>query len=123
MGGTEEMPDISSSPINSPPELEGPPGPVSGDQSFEVLVSGGVGGGLAPQGPQYPVNMVAEQVQSRMRSDEEIAKIVSMVVEGLLPQLQKPKSKEKKEVREERSKVVLDEKYFRRMDKYSGDVS
>eukprot|EP00973_Karenia_brevis_P017815 2448174-Karenia_brevis.AAC.1 len=69
------MPDISSSPISSPPDLEGPLAPVSGDQSFEVLVSGGVGGELARQGPQYPVNMVAEQVQSSMRSDEEIAKI------------------------------------------------
>eukprot|EP00973_Karenia_brevis_P025262 3484596-Karenia_brevis.AAC.1 len=63
--------------------------------------------------------MVAE----RNRSDEEIAKIVSMVVQGLLPQLQRPSSEERKESRDERPKVILDEKDFRRMDKYSGDVT
>eukprot|EP00973_Karenia_brevis_P080925 11226022-Karenia_brevis.AAC.1 len=34
---------------------------------------------------QYPVNMVAEPNNSR-RSDEDIARIVSLVVQGLLPQ-------------------------------------
>eukprot|EP00973_Karenia_brevis_P056696 7887667-Karenia_brevis.AAC.1 len=66
MEGTGEMPDISPSPINSP---RGPDGPVSADQSFLVLpgsgVSGevvsGVGDEVAPEGPQYPVNMVAER--------------------------------------------------------------
>eukprot|EP00973_Karenia_brevis_P089170 12365266-Karenia_brevis.AAC.1 len=63
--------------------------------------------------------MVAE----RQRSDEEIAKLVSMVVQGFLPQLQKPSIDEKKEVKEERSRVILDEKHVRRMDKYSGEVA
>eukprot|EP00973_Karenia_brevis_P015779 2160582-Karenia_brevis.AAC.1 len=63
--------------------------------------------------------MVAE----RSRSDEEIAKIVSMVVQGLIPQLKKPGSDDKGEEREFKPKVILEEKYFRRMEKFSGDMS
>eukprot|EP00973_Karenia_brevis_P055973 7785557-Karenia_brevis.AAC.1 len=75
MEGSGEMPEVPLSPINSP---RGPDGPVSADQSFLVLPGGESSGGgdvVAPQGPQYPVNMVAEPDPSRMRSDEEIAKI------------------------------------------------
>eukprot|EP00973_Karenia_brevis_P004469 612430-Karenia_brevis.AAC.1 len=63
--------------------------------------------------------MVAE----RSRSDEDIAKIVSMVVQGLLPQLQKTSPEDKREEKEFKTKVILDEKYFRRIEKYSGDMS
>eukprot|EP00973_Karenia_brevis_P028643 3949623-Karenia_brevis.AAC.1 len=54
--------------------------------------------------------MVAEPTSSRKRSDEELAKIANMVVQGLLPQLQKPNSDDRKEQKEERNRVVLDEK-------------
>eukprot|EP00973_Karenia_brevis_P026495 3656151-Karenia_brevis.AAC.1 len=67
--------------------------------------------------------MVAEAGSSRRRSDEELAKIVSMVVQSLLPQLQQPSNSNKKEQLEDRSSVVLDEKHFRRMNKFAGDVS
>eukprot|EP00973_Karenia_brevis_P075147 10439510-Karenia_brevis.AAC.1 len=66
MEGAEDMPHISPSPINSPAEAEDP---VSPDHSFLDLPVSGVGGDLvvgvsgegAPEGPQYPVNMVAER--------------------------------------------------------------
>eukprot|EP00973_Karenia_brevis_P012265 1664918-Karenia_brevis.AAC.1 len=63
--------------------------------------------------------MVAE----RSRSDEEIAKIASMVVQGLFPQLQKTGQDDKREEKEFKTKEILDEKYFRRMEKFSGDMS
>eukprot|EP00973_Karenia_brevis_P070641 9820904-Karenia_brevis.AAC.1 len=62
--------------------------------------------------------MVAE----RSRSDEDISKIVSMVVQALLPQLQKTGQDDKREEKEFKAKVALDEKYFRRMEKFSGDM-
>eukprot|EP00973_Karenia_brevis_P016387 2244818-Karenia_brevis.AAC.1 len=66
--------------------------------------------------------MVAEPDPSRVRSDEEIAKIVSMVVQGLLPQLQRPQyESSRRETGEDRRRVCLDEKHFRRMEKYGGD--
>eukprot|EP00973_Karenia_brevis_P048091 6673027-Karenia_brevis.AAC.1 len=67
--------------------------------------------------------MVAELALSKKRSDEELAKIVSMVVQAVMPQLQRSSSDDSKEQKEGRSKVVLDEKHFRRMAKFSGDVS
>eukprot|EP00973_Karenia_brevis_P094854 12424526-Karenia_brevis.AAC.1 len=60
---------------------------------------------------------------SKKRSDEEIARIVSVVVQAVMPQIQRPSSDDRSEQSEHRSKVVLDEKNFRRMDKFSGDPS
>eukprot|EP00973_Karenia_brevis_P075378 10472122-Karenia_brevis.AAC.1 len=45
-----------------------------------------------------------------------------MVVQGLLPQLKGVMSKDKVEDKEFKSKAILDEKYFRRMDKFTGDM-
>eukprot|EP00973_Karenia_brevis_P088596 12285010-Karenia_brevis.AAC.1 len=59
--------------------------------------------------------MVAEPDPSRVRSDEEIAKIVSMVVQGLLPQLQRPQyGSSSREIVEDKRKVW-------RIEKYGGD--
>eukprot|EP00973_Karenia_brevis_P015958 2181849-Karenia_brevis.AAC.1 len=66
--------------------------------------------------------MVAEPDPSRVRSDEAIAKIVSMVVQGLLPQLQRPQyGSSSRETVDDSRGVCLDEKYFRRIEKYGGD--
>eukprot|EP00973_Karenia_brevis_P032179 4437062-Karenia_brevis.AAC.1 len=66
------LPELPQSPISSPRGLVDP---VSPDTSFLVLPGKGVSSDSkedpGPEGPQYPVNMVAE----RSRSDEEIAKI------------------------------------------------
>eukprot|EP00973_Karenia_brevis_P000829 115163-Karenia_brevis.AAC.1 len=51
-----------------------------------------------------------------------MVKLVSMVVQGLLPQLKGAMSKDKMEDREFKPKAILDEKYFRRMDKFVGDA-
>eukprot|EP00973_Karenia_brevis_P045719 6330811-Karenia_brevis.AAC.1 len=80
---------------------------------------------------KYDSNMVAERDKSRVRpeseiarSDEEIAKIVSLVVQGLLPQMQRLQYPGGRgETVDESKKVRLDEKYFRRMDKYAGDAT
>eukprot|EP00973_Karenia_brevis_P055252 7682285-Karenia_brevis.AAC.1 len=61
--------------------------------------------------------MVAEQDKSRERSDEEIAQIVSLVVQGLLPQMQRMQHPGGRvETVDESKKARLDEKYFRRME-------
>eukprot|EP00973_Karenia_brevis_P061087 8494914-Karenia_brevis.AAC.1 len=73
--------------------------------------------------------MVAQQDTSRVRSesdrvrsDEEIAKTVSLVVQGLLPQLQRSQYPEgRRETVDESKKAKLDEKCFRRIDKFVGD--
>eukprot|EP00973_Karenia_brevis_P095636 12428299-Karenia_brevis.AAC.1 len=46
-----------------------------------------------------------------------------MVVQGLLPQLQRPSKEEKRDDKDEMPKVSLEEKHCRRMEKYSGEVS
>eukprot|EP00973_Karenia_brevis_P049525 6870743-Karenia_brevis.AAC.1 len=46
-----------------------------------------------------------------------------MVVQGLLPQIKGDVSRDKSEDREFKSKAILEEKYFRRMDKFTGDAS
>eukprot|EP00973_Karenia_brevis_P084140 11674052-Karenia_brevis.AAC.1 len=62
--------------------------------------------------------MVAEP----KRSDEDIVKLVSMVVQGLLPQLKGSMPNAKLEEKDFKPKVILDEKYFSRMEKFSGDM-
>eukprot|EP00973_Karenia_brevis_P083220 11538577-Karenia_brevis.AAC.1 len=58
------------------------------------------------------------------RSDEELAKIVGLVVQKLLPQLQQAQSSgSRKKQSEDSKKVALDEKHIRSMDKFTGDVS
>eukprot|EP00973_Karenia_brevis_P074048 10291448-Karenia_brevis.AAC.1 len=47
------------------------------------------------------------------RSDEDIVKLVSMVVQGLLPQSKGSVSNDKGEEKDFKPKVSLDEKYFR----------
>eukprot|EP00973_Karenia_brevis_P088504 12272394-Karenia_brevis.AAC.1 len=62
--------------------------------------------------------MVAERDLTRKRSDEELARVVTMVVQSMLPQLQQQGSSSigKKEESDERKKrIVLDEKHFRWM--------
>eukprot|EP00973_Karenia_brevis_P060704 8442389-Karenia_brevis.AAC.1 len=61
MEGAGEMPDISPSPCNSPPNMEWPDGPVSPEPSFLEIPLGVLGGEssgggdvVAPQGLQYP---------------------------------------------------------------------
>eukprot|EP00973_Karenia_brevis_P001046 142955-Karenia_brevis.AAC.1 len=49
---------------------------------------------------------------SKKRSDEEIARIVSMVVQAVMPQIQRPSSEGRSEQSEQRSRVVLDEKHL-----------
>eukprot|EP00973_Karenia_brevis_P077646 10790305-Karenia_brevis.AAC.1 len=121
MSASEGVPDVPPSPILSHED------PISPDTSFlDPLVGEGekigeVGGVEA--GTQYDENMVAELVMSKKRSDEEIARIVSMVVQAVMPQIKGPRSSDRGEQSEQRSKVVLDEKHFRRMEKFSGDSS
>eukprot|EP00973_Karenia_brevis_P016627 2277326-Karenia_brevis.AAC.1 len=77
--GEEIQMDLPPSPVGSPGGL-GPPWPTSVDSSFFVLPGKGNSSNVeapGPSEPQNPINMVAE----RSRSDEEIAKIVSMVVQ------------------------------------------
>eukprot|EP00973_Karenia_brevis_P065796 9143919-Karenia_brevis.AAC.1 len=62
--------------------------------------------------------MVAEP----KRSDEDLVKLVTLVVQGLLPQLQESVSDDKGEEKEFKLKTVLDEKYFRKMDEFIGDM-
>eukprot|EP00973_Karenia_brevis_P002143 290348-Karenia_brevis.AAC.1 len=45
-----------------------------------------------------------------------------MVVQGLLPQLKGSMPNAKTEEKDFKPKVILDEKYFRRMEKFSGDM-
>eukprot|EP00973_Karenia_brevis_P087017 12068536-Karenia_brevis.AAC.1 len=82
-------------------EGEGPPPSSIGSPADPV--SPDTSGAGVEVSTQYDQNMVAEP----NRSDEEIAKIVSMVVQGLLPQLQKPSSEERREVKEERGEVAV----------------
>eukprot|EP00973_Karenia_brevis_P030591 4219122-Karenia_brevis.AAC.1 len=82
------LPELPPSPIGSPRAL-GPLGPASTESSFLILPGKRNSRGTedpGPSGPQNPINLVAEP----SRSDEDIAEIVSMVVQGLLPQLQRP---------------------------------
>eukprot|EP00973_Karenia_brevis_P087173 12086213-Karenia_brevis.AAC.1 len=92
------------------------------DESFNLVLPGKGnpqgGKGVGSDEPQYAANMVAEP----HRSDEDMVKLVSMVVQGLLPQLKGAVPKGKGDEREFKSKAVLDEKYFRRMEKFSGDM-
>eukprot|EP00973_Karenia_brevis_P021545 2960931-Karenia_brevis.AAC.1 len=67
--------------------------------------------------PQYPTDMVAEPNPSQ-RSDEDIARIVSLVVQGLLPQINRQHGGRVENV-DGVKKGKLDEKYFRRMDKFT----
>eukprot|EP00973_Karenia_brevis_P062125 8640761-Karenia_brevis.AAC.1 len=75
-------------------------------------------------GIQYEPDMVAEPALTRKRSDEELAGVVTMVVQSTLPQLQQQNSSsigEKEESDEKKKRVVLDEKHFRRMDRFTGE--
>eukprot|EP00973_Karenia_brevis_P077135 10713107-Karenia_brevis.AAC.1 len=64
--------------------------------------------------------MVAEQIK---RTDEDLVKLVSLVVQGLLPQIKGDTPRDKSDDREKKSKSVLEEKSFWRMDKFVGDSS
>eukprot|EP00973_Karenia_brevis_P036110 4979823-Karenia_brevis.AAC.1 len=60
--------------------------------------------------------MVAEQELIRKRSDEDLARVVSMVMQSMMPQLQQQSGNsngEKEEPDERKRRVVLDEKHFR----------
>eukprot|EP00973_Karenia_brevis_P072686 10096235-Karenia_brevis.AAC.1 len=62
--------------------------------------------------------MVAEPNPSR-RSDEDIARIVRLVAQGLLPQINRQYHNGRVEIVDEVKKVKFDEKYSRRMDKFT----
>eukprot|EP00973_Karenia_brevis_P052866 7348698-Karenia_brevis.AAC.1 len=61
--------------------------------------------------------MVAEP-NNRGRSDEDIARIVSLVLQGLLPRINRQYDGRVETV-DGVKKGKLDEKYFRRMDKFT----
>eukprot|EP00973_Karenia_brevis_P025049 3453419-Karenia_brevis.AAC.1 len=51
-----------------------------------------------------------------------VAMTVKQVIGELMPQLQRPQYEvSRRETVDDKRKVVLDEKYFRRIDKYAGD--
>eukprot|EP00973_Karenia_brevis_P019012 2607119-Karenia_brevis.AAC.1 len=135
----EGVPDPPPSPIDSPE------GPVSPDASFlDAVGEGGAGGevatGVAAQ-TQYPVNMVAEPsasstgpvgaaaptqevqtVEFEEKSMKVVALTVKHVIGKLIPQLQRPQYENvRRETVDDKRKVCLDEKYFRRMETYASE--
>eukprot|EP00973_Karenia_brevis_P087656 12157059-Karenia_brevis.AAC.1 len=67
--------------------------------------------------------MVAEPNPSS-GSDEEIARIVSLVVQGFLPQIQRSQYPGGRvETVDESKQANLDEKYFRRIDKFTREAN
>eukprot|EP00973_Karenia_brevis_P015797 2162387-Karenia_brevis.AAC.1 len=102
MSGMEGVPDPPPSPILSP---EDPASPGVSFLDVSVGESGAAGqvGGVEA-GTQYEENMIAELALSKKRSDEELAMIVSMVVQAVMPQIQRSSSDDSKEQNEGRSK-------------------
>eukprot|EP00973_Karenia_brevis_P011691 1582578-Karenia_brevis.AAC.1 len=51
-----------------------------------------------------------------------VAKTVEVVMEKLIPQLQTPQyESSRRETVDDKKKIALEEKYFRRIEKYAGD--
>eukprot|EP00973_Karenia_brevis_P005726 780404-Karenia_brevis.AAC.1 len=94
--------------------------------------SGGSGPPNSPLGSdvegeddQYGPNMVAEPTHAEGSLEDKMLKMVSATVKGLiselLPQLLKSQQETKRTADEKKGK--LEEKYFRRIDKFSGEVN